>query len=144
MALPVRDLSMTCTYTLTIDQDCLLADIRGTASSLSDIFEFDQAILDEGKRLGIRKMLRDVRQVTFENISPLEVTAFMEQRLALTERSLRIQIAVVYNEANWDLGKMFETAAINRSFHCRSFLDYAEALRWLACQTDSACTAHRP
>ena len=120
---------MPCTYALKKSGDCLLAEIEGTAASAEELFEFDQAILEEAKKLGIRKMLRDVRRVDFDRLFYDDVISLMEKRLELTNRNDRLVVAVVVS--NERLGKMFETVARTRSFNLRSFLNYDEALSWL-------------
>ena len=125
---------MSCVYTLKTEGDCLLAEIEGTVSSIHDLFDFDQAILKEAERLGLRKMLRDVRKVAFENLYYDDVISFMEKRLALADRSKRLVIAAVLSSKDRELGKMIEAAAITRSFNLKTFLDYDEALAWLEAQ----------
>ena len=122
---------MSCSYQLKTDEDCLLAEIEGTASSVDEIFQFDQAIIKEAEKLGLRKMLRDVRRVRFENVFFHDVLAFMEKRLDMTDRTKRLKVAAVYSQEDWQLGTMFETAAATSSFHYKSFLDIDEALVWL-------------
>lgn len=122
---------MPCYFVLKTDEDNLIATIEGSVSSIDELFAFDQDILEEAKKLGLRKMLRDVRKVNFRNIFYDDVISFMEKRLSLTDRSKRFVVAIVVGDQDRELGKMFETAARTRSFTLQSFLDYDEAIAWL-------------
>lgn len=117
-------------YTLTVDADILIAQSKGIISSIAVLVEFNQRAFKEARKRGIRKILRDHRKTRW-TLDFHDVVLFSDIMMAIPEHSQRSKNVTVFSQSDCFVGRMFETAAINRSLNYRPFVDYEKAVNWL-------------
>ena len=122
---------MSVTVSFTDKGHYLLVKSAGSVATVDDILEHAKIILNELGKCKHKKMLVDTTEVN----RPKKLLYYYEavQRfiteLPVTIRSLTIAIVVAaeYEE----LGKFFETTAINRGLQYHVFISMEEAQNWL-------------
>ncbi len=113
----------------------LFVSVEGEISSIGELNDLNKIVFDEMDELGLEKAVRDYRRVNWGDIDFFDVIQLMEVMLEETDRNHLRATVSVFTEKGMQIGRMFETASVNRSINYRSFFDRDEALSWL----DSVC-----
>jgi hypothetical protein len=122
------------TVTFTVKGQYLLGKSTGSVTTVDDIVEHARIVVNEIAKYQHKKLLLDITRVK----RPKKLLYYYEavqrfiKELPAIIRSLTV--AIVISAEYEELGKFFETTAVNRGLHYHVFISMEEAQNWLASQ----------
>ena len=114
-------------YQFEIDQEILFVTASGYDENLKEVTEYGKAVIEESIKQKCKYILADERQLEYR-IGTVDIIDLVE---FYSEYSPNVRkAALLFNPANIEDAKFWETVAINRGLTVRVFKEKKEALSW--------------
>lgn len=109
-----------------------LVKSAGTITSVEDIVGHAKQIFAETNRHTHKKILVDIREVTRPKKLFIYYEALQRFFVELPATIRHFTVALILTEEYAELGRFFETAALNRGLQCHVCFSEQDAHEWLA------------
>lgn len=125
-------------HTAEISGKLLHATASGAGGSLPEMLEYRRSVLEESAAGDCTHILFDERQLT-RGLSTFDTFEYAKSMAENARHAFKV--ALVCAPSRLDMGKFWETVAVNRGLRARAFVEISEARSWLDVDSDSNVSA---